>query len=101
MKVVKKENIGIHHVYNTNVKDNFNYLSESNIVNHNCVVDSNYRGIVHAHLFNNSDENVVILRSDKLTQFVVVPVWTGQPQQVTELDMDTDRGEGGFGSTGA
>jgi dUTP pyrophosphatase len=64
-----------------------------------CVVDSGYRGLVHAHLFNNSDVPVLIPRGERVAQFIIVPCWTGQPDQVTELS-ESDRGEGGFGSTG-
>ena len=65
-----------------------------------CVVDSQYRGIVHAHLFNHSNETIEIKKGQKITQFIIVPVWCGQPKEVTELDLNTSRGTGGFGSTG-
>lgn len=65
------------------------------------VVDPGYRGIVHAHLFNNSREVVVFERGDKVVQGVVMPVWTGMPTQTENIENDSERGEGGFGSTGA
>ena len=65
-----------------------------------CVVDSSYRGIVHVHLFNNSNELVTISKGQKIAQFILIECWDGQPEDVKELDEDTSRGEGGFGSTG-
>jgi len=64
------------------------------------VVDSDYRGIVHAHLINNSDIDVVFEKNDKLIQAVIVPVWLGSPTIVSTIDEKTERGAGGFGSTG-
>lgn len=64
-----------------------------------CIIDPDYRGIVHAHLFNNSDETVYFKKGDKVVQGVVTPVWTGLPIQ-EKVTLNTTRGEGGFGSTG-
>ena len=64
-----------------------------------CVVDAGYRGIVHVHFFNNSNERVIIKQGEKIAQAVIYPCWTGQPIQVTNLT-ESERGEGAFGSTG-
>lgn len=63
-----------------------------------CCIDSSYRGIVHVHLFNYSDISVIINRGEKIAQMLVYPCWSGEPIQVDKLS-DTERGEGGFGST--
>lgn len=65
-----------------------------------CLVDPEYRGIVYVHLFNKGENRTQIKKGDKLSQFIVIPVWNGHPQQVVEVLKTTDRGEGGFGSTG-
>ena len=65
-----------------------------------CVVDSDYRGIVHAHLINNSDDEVIFYQGDKVVQGIMVQVWLGEPKQVDKLNDITERGSGGFGSTG-
>lgn len=64
------------------------------------VIDSTYRGEVHAHLFNLSNKSINILKGEKITQFLVVPIWHGKIQVVNEINMNTTRGVGGFGSTG-
>jgi len=64
-----------------------------------CVIDSDYRGELLIHLFNNSDIPVTFNIGEKIAQLVIVPCWCGQPEVVEELD-DTDRGENRFGSTG-
>lgn len=68
------------------------------------VVDSDYRGNVHFHLFNNGTELQMIEAGDKITQGLVVPVSLCQAEEVSsevyEEYCNTERGEGGFGSTG-
>jgi len=63
------------------------------------VIDAGYRGEIHVHLFNHSDLNVVIKKGEKIAQLILVPIWAGQPVEVDELD-NTERGDGGFGSSG-
>ena len=63
------------------------------------VIDAGYRGEIHVHLFNHSDVNVIIKKGEKIAQLILVPIWAGQPVEVEELD-NTERGDGGFGSSG-
>ena len=68
-----------------------------------CVVDSDYQGEVHLHLINTGREPVSIAPGDKLVQFLLVPIDHGEIELVSEEDLyesTTDRGTGGFGSTG-
>lgn len=64
------------------------------------LIDSDYRGNCHIHLFNNSDDIIHFNKGDKISQLVMREVWMGDIVQVDEVDMNTDRGIGGFGSTG-
>ena len=64
------------------------------------LIDSDYRGTVHVHLFNLSDEDVSFAKGDKISQLVMRPVWLGDAVEVDEISTDTERGAGGFGSTG-
>jgi len=63
------------------------------------VIDSGYRGEVHVHLFNHGFKTVEFAAGDKIAQVLLMPVWTGQPKE-ENIDKDTERGAGGFGSTG-
>ena len=63
------------------------------------VVDSDYRGEVRVVLFNHSPEPQTINPGERVAQFVITPVVTPQYVEAEEL-LDTDRGTGGFGSTG-
>lgn len=63
------------------------------------VVDSDYRGEVKVVLLNHSNEAQTIEHGERIAQFVITPVLTPAYQEVPELDV-TDRGTGGFGSTG-
>ena len=67
----------------------------------NCVgvVDSDYRGPVIVALHNDSDEIRCVKKGDRIAQLVVLPFIEWDMQEVKELN-DTDRGSGGFGSTG-
>ena len=64
------------------------------------VVDSDYRNIPHAHLINNSDETVTFTAGDKVVQGIITPVWLGDALKVESVNENTERGLGGFGSTG-
>ena len=62
-------------------------------------IDSDYRGEVKVVLANLGDEDFVINTGDRIAQIVVAPVTQGMMIEVDALD-DTERGTGGFGSTG-
>jgi len=68
-----------------------------------CVVDSDYQGEVHLHLFNVGKEEVIIAPGDKIIQGVVYDVDLDQPEEVESLEKlyneVSERGSGGFGST--
>ena len=63
------------------------------------VIDSDYRGEIMVGLTNLSDKPYTIHPGDRIAQLVVAPVVLPRLEWVEELD-DTDRGTGGFGSTG-
>ncbi len=63
------------------------------------VVDSDYRGEVCVGLCNVSDKPYTIEPFERVAQMVIAPVAVMEIEEVNELS-DTDRGEGGFGSTG-
>ena len=67
----------------------------------NCVgvVDSDYRGEVKVGLINQSDKPYEIAPGERIAQMVIMPVVQAQPKVVEELP-SSERGEGGFGSTG-
>ena len=63
------------------------------------VIDSDYRGELRVGLSNRSNEDYTIMPGDRISQLMVVPVMCPVPVFVDELD-ETERGEGGLGSTG-
>lgn len=63
------------------------------------VIDSDYRGAVHVAMDNITDHDVLIRAGEGIVQAMVIPVEQCDFEQVKELSM-TERGEGGFGSTG-
>lgn len=67
----------------------------------NCVgvCDSDYRGEYIVAIHNDSEETRIITAGERIAQLVVMPYLPVTFDEVTELT-DTNRGEGGFGSTG-
>ena len=68
-----------------------------------CVVDEDYQGEIHINLTNVGDETTSIESGEKIIQFVLVPVSYEEVEVVNEEDLFesvTERGSGGFGSTG-
>ncbi len=62
-------------------------------------IDSDYRGELKIILINLGDQPFAIRRGDRVAQLVLAPVVRATWLKVDELD-ETQRGEGGFGSTG-
>lgn len=67
----------------------------------NCVgtIDEDYRGEICIPIVNLSTENFTINNGDRIAQMIIAPVTKANIEIVTELS-NTQRGEGGFGSTG-
>ncbi|MDB5725647.1 MAG: dUTP diphosphatase [Novosphingobium sp.] len=62
-------------------------------------IDSDYRGELKIILINLGDREFEVRRGDRIAQLVLAPVVRAVWLKVDELD-ETQRGEGGFGSTG-
>lgn len=79
-----------------------------------CVCDSDYQGEIHISLINVGKDPVFIGPGMKIAQFILVPVSLAQPTEVDSEDLlwkewsqmngrqqiSSERGDGGFGSTG-
>ena len=63
------------------------------------VIDCDYRGEIIVSLHNHSDEAQTIEDNERIAQLVIAPCFVADFEEVDDLS-DTDRGQGGFGSTG-
>ena len=63
-------------------------------------IDADYRGEVKVLLINHGPEPFVVRRGDRIAQLLISPVVQASWREVESLD-ETQRGAGGFGSTGA
>ena len=68
------------------------------------VVDYEYQGEIHINIINTSSKLVKVYEGDKLMQFIEMPIFTSDIQEVEEIqdlypEGETSRGAGGFGST--
>lgn len=68
-------------------------------VNSPGTIDADYRGELKVILINHGQADFVIRRGDRIGQIVFAPVTQATFEEVDSLD-ETDRGTGGFGSTG-
>lgn len=74
------------------------HLRPSNAVG---VIDSDYRGEIMVSLYNDdSSEEMYITAKQRIAQLVIIPYLTLEVEEVDHLN-ETDRGQGGFGSTGS
>jgi dUTP pyrophosphatase len=69
------------------------------MVNTPGTIDADYRGEIMVILINHGAEPFEITRGDRIAQLVIAPVYRATWREVNELS-PTDRGAGGFGSTG-
>ncbi len=63
-------------------------------------IDSDYRGEVKVILMNLGREDFIIKAGDRIAQMILAPVAKISWEECAELE-ETERGSGGFGSTGA
>lgn len=65
------------------------------------VIDADYRGEVKVVLFNHSQKDFEIKAGDRIAQLVLERIVNAEIAVISKEELDnTDRGEGGFGSTG-
>jgi len=69
------------------------------VVNTPGTVDSDYRGPMKVLLINHGDKVFRVSKGDRVAQMVLNEICRAHFEELEELDM-TERGEGGFGSTG-
>lgn len=63
------------------------------------VIDSDYRGEIMVALHNHSTEDIVVESGERVAQMVIAPYLYAEYEEAESLN-DTERGTGGFGSTG-
>lgn len=63
------------------------------------VIDSDYRGEICVGIINTSRDDYTVNPGERIAQLVLTPVIPAEPVEVESLD-ETERGAGGFGSTG-
>lgn len=63
------------------------------------VIDADYRGELRCALYNTGDEPIQLPAQSKICQLIIEQIITPAPVWADEIS-ETDRGEGGFGSTG-
>jgi dUTP pyrophosphatase len=73
--------------------------NQISVLNTPGTIDADYRGELKVILINLSDKNFIVEKGLRIAQMVVCPVVKAKLKEVESLE-DTERGSGGFGSTG-
>ncbi len=73
--------------------------SQISVLNSPGTIDADYRGELKVILINSGNKTFVVERGTRIAQMVLCPIVKAKFKEVDNLD-DTDRGTGGFGSTG-
>ena len=73
--------------------------SQISVLNSPGTIDADYRGELKVILINLGNKTFVVERGTRIAQMVLCPIVQAKLKEVDSLD-DTDRGGGGFGSTG-
>lgn len=69
------------------------------VLNSPGTIDEGYRGEIGVILINHGKEDFIVNKHMKIAQMVIKPIYEVNIEEVKSLS-DTDRGNGGFGSTG-
>jgi dUTP pyrophosphatase len=73
--------------------------SNISVLNAPGTIDSDYRGEIKVILFNHGNEEFIVKNKDRIAQMVIMPILKIDFEEVDNLP-GTQRGTGGFGSTG-
>jgi dUTP pyrophosphatase len=94
--------VGVPEGYMLEVKNKSGIASRKQLVVGACVVDSGYDGEIYVNLHNLGTATQIIEPGQKLAQAVLIPVVHCDVEEAPEEDLNpgSNRGEGGFGSTG-
>lgn len=70
------------------------------------LIDEDYQGEIHIHLFNIGNKEQILKAGDKVAQFVLIPInyvdielVNSEEDLYSDLSYKSERGDGGFGST--
>lgn len=88
------------HVMLVNGRSGHGFKHRVRLMNAQGVLDEDFRGELKVGLANDSDKEFEVQAGDRVAQIIVLPFPRVVLDEVQELS-DTERGEGGFGSTGA
>ena len=88
--------------YMLEIKNKSGIASKKQLLVGACVIDPGYDGEIYVNLHNVGDGTQVIRPGEKIAQAVLVPVVHCDVEEIFEdtLNKKSDRGSGGFGSTG-
>jgi dUTP pyrophosphatase len=75
------------------------FKNKITVTNSPGTIDSDYRGEIKVILYNLGEQSFIVKDGDRIAQAVISPIIVVEIEEVEVLD-ETERGDGGFGSTG-
>lgn len=91
--------IGLPDGYEAQIRSRSGLAFKYDIQAHVGTIDADYTGEIKVKLFNHSDNKFVVQPGERIAQMIINKIEKVEWKEVTELKK-TERGEGGFGSTG-
>ena len=91
--------IGLPDGYEAQIRSRSGLAFKYDIQAHVGTIDADYTGEIKVKLFNHSDNKFVVQPGERIAQMIINKIEKVEWEEVTELKK-TERGEGGFGSTG-
>jgi len=70
------------------------------VLNSPGIIDNSYRGLLKVIVVNHGDEPFKIEKGDRIAQLIITKSYILPIEEVEEFSDETNRGEGGFGSSG-
>jgi dUTP pyrophosphatase len=86
--------------YTFNFENKSGVCTKQNLLVGANIIDMDYRGELHLHVFNIGETTQLIRPGHKLVQLVIYPIIIPKLEEVMLIDENTERGNEGFGSTG-
>ena len=80
-------------------RSGLSFKHQIKLINDVGIIDSDYRGDIGIRLINEGDHSYKIIAGDRIAQLLIIPYIQAELEYVDELE-ETERGAGGFGSTG-
>lgn len=86
--------------YYIQIKNRSSIVNKENLWVYEGVIDNDFRGNMDIRITNYNNYPYLLVEGQRIAQIILIPYYTKDIIQVNELNEDTERGKGEYGSTG-